>query len=178
MMHRRLLAVWLAAWVAALLVFSGCGTVAERGNSDAGGSGAGASDAGTAATLDFTARTADGATFDGAQFAGKPALLWFWAPWCPTCRAQARSVAQLAEVHGDELNVVGVGSLDSAAAIGDYAQQLDGFPQLVDEDGAVWRHFEVTAQSSYVLLDDSGQVVVEGYLDNAEIAAAVEELVG
>jgi thiol-disulfide isomerase/thioredoxin len=39
--------------------------------------------------LNFTARTVTGATFDGRRLSGKPVVLWFWAPWCPTCRAQA-----------------------------------------------------------------------------------------
>lgn len=111
--------------------------------------------------------------------AGKPALLWwFWAPWCPTCRAQQPGVSELAQTYRGELRVVGVGGLDSTAAITAYAEEVRGFPHLVDEHGAVWRHFGVTAQSTYVLLDADADVVAQGYLDDAQLAARVADLVG
>jgi thiol-disulfide isomerase/thioredoxin len=57
--------------------------------------------------LDFTSVTVGGETFDGRQLAGKPAVLWFWAPWCPTCRAQTPAVSRLAETYRNRVNVVG-----------------------------------------------------------------------
>ena len=39
--------------------------------------------------LDFTATTLSGAPFNGASLQGKPAVLWFWTPWCPFCNAEA-----------------------------------------------------------------------------------------
>ena len=33
------------------------------------------------AALDFTATTIDGSEIELGQFAGRPVLLWFWAPW-------------------------------------------------------------------------------------------------
>ena len=44
--------------------------------------------------LRFTAETVDGKEFSGASLAGKPALLWFWAPWCPNCQAEAPAIAE------------------------------------------------------------------------------------
>ncbi|NGY62180.1 redoxin domain-containing protein, partial [Lentzea sp. NEAU-D13] len=35
--------------------------------------------------LKFTAKTVDGKDLNGADLAGKPVVLWFWAPWCPKC---------------------------------------------------------------------------------------------
>ena len=35
--------------------------------------------------LNFTGTTLSGAPFDGSSLQGKPAVLWFWAPWCPPC---------------------------------------------------------------------------------------------
>ena len=64
------------------------------------------------ATLQFRAETVDGRPFSGASLAGKPVVLWFWAPWCPTCRSQIPQVQDLAARYGDRVGVVGVGSLD------------------------------------------------------------------
>ncbi len=129
--------------------------------------------------LDFAARTVDGQSFEGSSLAGKPTVLWFWAPWCPTCRAQIPGVGELAKKHGDAVNVVGVGSLDDQKAIAGFADQVaPEVVQLADPDGAVWRHFGVTAQSTYVVLDENGEQVADGYLDDAELADLVDQLAG
>lgn len=129
--------------------------------------------------LDFSADTVAGDGFEGASLAGKPAVLWFWAPWCPTCRAQIEGVSALVDEYGDEVNFVGVGSLDEASAIEDFAGDVPAdFPHLLDPDGDVWRHFGVVEQSTYVVLDADSDVVSEDYLDDAELAGLVSGLAG
>ncbi len=125
---------------------------------------------------DFSATDLAGSTFDGDQLAGTPTVLWFWAPWCPTCRAQAPTVRALAEKHEGSLNVVGVGGQARESDIRDYAEELTGITVLIDDPGAVWRHFRVTAQSSYVVLDSDGTIVADGYVDNTEITDAVAKV--
>ena len=40
---------------------------------------------------------------------GTDAVLWFWAPWCTVCRAEAPDVAETAEAYEDEdMALVGV----------------------------------------------------------------------
>jgi len=156
---------------ATILVVSGCAATA---NNMEGGPRSGAS----AASLEFTGENLDGAAYDGRQLGGKPAVLWFWAPWCPTCRAQAGRVETIAKEYAGQVNVVGVGGLADAADIRDFARQVDGPTHLIDEQGAIWRHFNVTAQSTYVILDADGAVVSEGYLDDDALSAQVAELVG
>ncbi len=155
----------LAGLVAALvLVASGCGTEDETS---------------TAAMLDFASETVDGESFDGTTLAGKPTVFWFWAPWCPTCRAQISGVGELAATYDDEVNVVGVGSLDEQDAIEGFAAEVSPDVTLLsDPDGAVWRQFGVTAQSTYLVLDEAGTEQASGYLDDAELAALVEDLAG
>ena len=155
------------------LLLVACGTVASQ-SVDKVTSGQGGS-----VSLDFTAQTVAGEAFEGSSLAGKPTVFWFWAPWCPTCRGQVDGVTALAERHDGEVSVVGVGGLDDAGAIADFAEEHDmGIPHLQDPDGAVWRHFGITAQSAYVVLDADGVVVAEGSLGDEELAAEVAELVG
>ncbi|TIC89018.1 redoxin domain-containing protein [Nocardioides sp. GY 10113] len=127
-------------------------------------------------TLDFTATALDGSTFDGASLAGSPAVLWFWAPWCPTCRAQIPNVTALAKQYDGKVAVVGVGGLDSAGAIEDLAADIPHVTHLVDDAGEVWQHFEVTAQSTFTVLDADGEVVSEGYLTDDSLNTLVEQL--
>ena len=129
-------------------------------------------------TLNFTGTTVDGTLLRGSSLAGKPVLFWFWAPWCPTCRSQIPQVEALANEYGPDLAVVGVGSLDSADAIQDFANDTPGVSQLSDPDGALWRHFGIAEQSSYVLLDATGkQVLKSGYGGQADLEQRVADVV-
>ncbi len=133
---------------------------------------------GEVADLAFTATTLDGHSFEGEELEGRPVVLWFWSPWCPTCRAQSSTVAELAEQHADDVEVVGVGGLDEPDAIREVAAQIPGVQHLLDEDGSVWRHFGVTAQSTYMIISADGGIVAEGYLDNDELTVLVDEIAG
>jgi thiol-disulfide isomerase/thioredoxin len=129
--------------------------------------------------LAFTGTTVSGDEFEGASLAGRPTLLWFWAPWCPTCRGQIPQVQGIATEHAGELNVIGVGSLDSAEAIDGFADDVDGITHLEDTEGALWKRFGVTEQSSFVLLDAAGSVVFEaGYGGTEELGDRVDDVLG
>ncbi len=166
------IALLLAATV---LVLSGCGAENSPAAVDASGQVTGT---GKTADYDFTGSTLDGEPFAGAALEGKPAVLWFWAPWCPTCRAQSANVSRLAKEYGGEVAVVGVGGLDSQDAIREMAADIPHATHLVDDDGEVWKHFRVTAQSTYTVIGADGEIKAEGYLDDAELNALVEQLVG
>ncbi|MEQ7128118.1 redoxin family protein [Actinopolymorpha sp. B11F2] len=143
-------------------------------------SGTEATPAQASATLGFTAHTLDGDTFDGRSLAGRPTVLWFWAPWCPTCVGQAPTVTKLAEAYDGKVNVVGVAGLDQAAAMEEFVTRtgVQGMRHLSDEKGAVWKRFGVTAQSTFVLLDADGEVAFKGYLEPSDLASRVDALTG
>jgi len=84
--------------LAAVLALSGC---AASGSNTESGARSGAS----AVSLKFTGQTLDGAAYDGQQLASKPTVLWFWAPWCPTCRAQAGRVETIAKEYAGQVKV-------------------------------------------------------------------------
>ncbi len=141
---------------------------------DATGAAAGAKQA-----LAFTGRTLDGKPFDGTSLAGQPAVLWFWAPWCGTCLGQGSSVADVAKKYRGKLGVVGVAGMGDVAAMRDFVAdaEVTGVTHLNDESGAVWRRFGITAQSIYVLIDGSGAVIHQGWLDSEQFDAKVAALV-
>src|ERR1700736_2181231 len=49
--------------------------------------------------LNFTGTTLSGAPFNGASLQGKPAVLWFWTPWCPFCNGEAPGLSQVAAAN-------------------------------------------------------------------------------
>ncbi len=134
---------------------------------------------GTPQLLDFTATTVTGTAFDGSTLAGRPTVLWFWAPWCPTCRGQIPQVEALAADYGADINVIGIGALDSAEAIAEFAGDVDGLTHLEDVDGVLWKRFGVTEQSSFVVLDTDGTISHEaGYGGSDDLDAEVQSLLG
>lgn len=161
----------VALLAAGLLLLAGCGQPSGPAGSDVIGTG-------KMADYRFTGTTLDGERFDGARLKGKPAVLWFWAPWCPTCRAQSVTISRLAEQYDGKVEVIGVGGLDSASAIRDLAEQIPYVTNLVDDRGLVWRHFRVTAQSTYTVIGADGEITSEGYLDDDELTAMVARLAG
>ena len=129
--------------------------------------------------MKFEATTVDGKSFDAASLAGKPALFWFWAPWCPTCKAQIPEVQKLAKTYEGRVNVVGVGSLDGGNAIKRFADDAWGMTHLTDEQGKVWKHFGVVEQSSFLLLNAKGEKVFSaGYGGSSKLPDEVARATG
>lgn len=132
--------------------------------------------------LDFTAVTVGGGSFDGADLAGRPVLLWFWAPWCTVCAREAPFVAQLAEDLQGQVEVVGVAGLSSdASAMAEFVERggVEGIVHVADTDGSVYSRFGVASQYDSVTVSPDGEVtVLTGPLSEAQLREAAERLVG
>lgn len=170
---------WVALIVAGALALAGCGDAATGGQQDPAGSAttaAGSSAAG--GSYDFAVATLDGATFEGRTLAGKPAVLWFWAPWCPTCLMQAKKVNALAVDYAGKATVVGVAGLGKVPEMREFVDlaKVSGFPHLADEQGVVWKRFGMTAQSTFVVLDADGAVAARGNVDVADLPGKLDQL--
>ncbi|WP_200213939.1 TlpA family protein disulfide reductase [Micromonospora coerulea] len=131
-------------------------------------------------TLRFTAKTLDGTTFSAAGLAGKPVVLWFWAPWCATCASQAWTVAEIAPKYRDTVPIVGIAGLGDQQAMKEFVTEFDlgGTPQLDDRAGVLWRRFEVVEQSTFLIIDRNGRVVHQGFLDGESLSRRVAALAG
>ncbi|MFG1938521.1 TlpA family protein disulfide reductase [Micromonospora tulbaghiae] len=139
---------------------------------------ASASPATVPAALSFTGKTLDGTAFDAATLAGRPVVLWFWAPWCATCASQAWTVAEIAPAYRDTVPVVGVAGLGEQKAMKSFVTEFDlgGTTQIDDRAGVLWRRFKVAEQSTFVVLDRTGRVVHKGFLDGEALTRQVETL--
>ncbi len=112
--------------------------------------------------LKFTAKTVDGKDISGADLAGKPVVLWFWAPWCPKCQREAPGMAAAAAEHGEKVTFLGVAAQDQVPAMQQFVQRygLQSFQHVADVDSAVWKRFGVTAQPAYAFVGADGKVEV------------------
>ncbi|MPZ63866.1 MAG: redoxin family protein [Propionibacteriales bacterium] len=186
-MSRPTLAAFAVA-VAGVLALAGCGgqdaaqssESAESSKSSESAPGEANRAESAQSTLTFTATTVDGKEFDAAELGGRPSVLWFWAPWCPTCMAQSSYVLGLAEEHGEAVNIVGVASLGALPEMEEFIDRTKtaDLTHLDDGNGEVWRHFDITAQSTFALVDESGVVTYSGYLEPEDLRQRVATLVG
>lgn len=131
------------------------------------------------AELNFTAKTVGGQEFSGQALAGKPAVFWFWAPWCPTCQREAPEVAEAARAN-PEATFVGVAALDQEPAMQEFIDKYDigFFTNIADVDGAVWQRFGVTAQPAFAFVGADGSVdVVRGTLGAPTLNTRISTLV-
>ncbi|GAA2660221.1 redoxin domain-containing protein [Paractinoplanes durhamensis] len=130
-------------------------------------------------SLQFTGTTLDGAAYNAAALAGKPAILWFWAPWCATCAGEAQSIADLADEYKGQIGILGIAGLGKNSEMHEFVSDLDvdAVPHLDDEAGKIWKRFKITQQSWYVFIDRTGKVVRIGYLDDLQLTEQVKTLV-
>ncbi len=131
-----------------------------------------------AAQLQFSATTISGEPFSGQSLAGKPTVLWFWAPWCPTCQREAPMVGQVSATHPD-VTFVGVAGLADVAAMKEFVDKypVDTFTELADTDGEIWMKFGVTKQPAYAFVEaDSTVDVVRGEMSESELTQRVKAL--
>ena len=105
--------------------------------------------------------------------AGKAAVLWFWAPWCPKCQREAPTVASAAQANVGKVEFIGVAAQDELAAMQGFVTkyQVGSFQHLADLDASIWRRFGVIRQPAYAFISPDGSVeVVKDQLSAAELA--------
>ena len=127
----------------------------------------------TAADLNFTGTTLSGATFDGASLQGKPAVLWFWTPWCPFCNQEAPSVAAVSAANPG-VTFVGIATRADNGALQNFVSKYGlNFTNINDADGSIWAMFNVPWQPAYVFLRPDGSST---FVNNPTSAMSQQEL--
>ncbi|SMC16363.1 Peroxiredoxin [Desulfacinum hydrothermale DSM 13146] len=136
--------------------------------------------AGTSAeAADFELPAVDGSRVRLSDFRGKkPVLLYFWALWCPACRAMKPEVAELRhEISDDRLEIlaINVGSGESFTKVKRYQKAHPmPFKVLYDGNSTVTQAYGVRGIPLLVIVDKEGKVVyrdhqlpghIERYLD-------------
>ena len=123
--------------------------------------------------LQFTGTTLSGAPFNGASLEGKPAVLWFWTPWCPFCNAEAPNVSAVAAANPG-VTFVGVAARSDVAAMQGFVDKYRlGFTNLNDADGSIWARYNVPWQPAYVFYKPDGSST---FVNNPTSAMSQQEL--
>ena len=129
--------------------------------------------------LAFKAKTVQGAEFSGASLLGKPAVVWFWAPWCTVCRGEAPGVADVAKRFEGKVAFVGIAGRDDVPEMKKFMneEKLGFFPHVVDAEGELWASFGITGQPGYAFISKDGKIdVVPASLAEDDLLARTTEL--
>ena len=82
----------------------------------------------------FEARSLDGETVSLSKLQGKVVLLDFWSSWCPPCRREAPTLAQVYREYKDEdVEFIGVAIWDDRNDVADHVAEYGlSYPNLLD----------------------------------------------
>ncbi len=158
-----------------MLLGAACGSSGTNSNGAASGSGG----EGEAAAAAFTAPKLGGGELASSSFAGQDTVLWFWAPWCTTCRGEADDVVASAAALDGSVEIIGVAGRGDVPEMEDFLSDTGtgGLTHVVDADGAIWSGYGVASQPAYAFIDDSGDVeVVFGALGADALTERMQDL--
>ncbi|MBW0019221.1 MAG: protein disulfide oxidoreductase [Mycobacterium sp.] len=125
--------------------------------------------------LQFAGTTLSGAPFNGASLQGRPAVLWFWTPWCPFCNAEAPGVGQVAAANPG-VTFVGIAAHSDVGAMQSFVSKYGlNFTNLNDADGSIWARYNVPWQPAYVFYRADGSST---FVNNPTSAMSQQELSG
>src|SRR5271163_2709033 len=125
--------------------------------------------------LQFTGTTLSGAGFNGASLQGKPAVLWFWTPWCPFCNAEAPGVSQVA-ASNPKVTFLGIAGRSDDGQMQNFVSKYSlNFTNLNDADGSLWARYNVPWQPAYVFYKADGSST---FVNNPVAAMPQQELSG
>ncbi len=126
------------------------------------------------------ART-DASPFDLASLRGKPAVINFWATWCPACRDELPDLAQLHQKTG--ATFVGIAVEDNLTFATEYARVQDvTYPIAGGKDPAIVLMRQLgnpTAATPFTVLINAGGHVVwarKGRIPISELEQRLREL--
>nr|MBI3614404.1 TlpA family protein disulfide reductase [Nitrospirota bacterium] len=110
----------------------------------------------------FDLVTLAGEAYSKESLKGRPALLAFWAPWCPVCRKELPILGQFYQQEKPApLQIVAIGFSDMRGNVEAYVKshpETFVFPTAYDEENWIAQAFKVTATPTFVLLDSNGNI--------------------
>jgi len=111
---------------------------------------------------DFTLKSTQGKEINFTEArAGKPALIFFWATWCPHCRTQVREMPELStDLQKEGILTFIVDVEEPLNVVGDYLKKNDlSLNVLLDTNADASLEYAVTGVPTYYLVNGDGVIV-------------------
>lgn len=104
----------------------------------------------------FSGLTLDGEDFNLAQLHGKPAIIYFWAEWCPICRGMQGSIRAIAKGYPFISVAMQSGGRDEVEK---YRQEQDfHVPVVLDEEGEIAKRYGLRGVPAVFVLGPEGRI--------------------
>ncbi|MEW6579703.1 MAG: TlpA disulfide reductase family protein, partial [Chloroflexota bacterium] len=132
---------------------------------------------------DITLTTLDGETIRPRDLAGQIVLLNFWATWCVPCQSEMPLLQRLQDERAADVRVITItdphlGQTERAISEFLARHKLSLTVALAEEDGPLFRLFEVVQIPTTVFLDRAGVVRFRhlGELTEDDLSAYLDQL--
>ena len=108
----------------------------------------------------FKTDLVSGETIDGTSLMHKDVVLWFWASWCPICNAEAGALLNASAEFSEDITVLGIAGLSDTEESNGFIEEhgLTTFAHIYDDDGSIWRNFNVASQPTMILVNQDGRI--------------------
>lgn len=101
----------------------------------------------------------DGRIWRSADLAGKPAVIYFFAPWCAVCAASSPQLRWFHRWRGDEVQVLLVGlDYQSPAEVHAYARRHALTMPVLIGTPATGADYRIGGYPTYYVLDAQGRI--------------------
>ncbi len=110
---------------------------------------------------DFTMQNLQGKDVKLSSLRGRPVMINFWATWCPPCRSEIPTIAQMYnDTHHDGLyEIVGVATQSDRSTIEAFSKEFGmNFPLISDADGKATTLYHVLPIPTTFFIDKDGIV--------------------
>ena len=128
---------------------------------------------------DFSLNTLTAQPVSLQNLRGKPAVINFWATWCPPCREELPALEAAHVQYGDRVNFLAVSVKEDEGTVRRFADQFGlTLPVLLDGDGAVMDSYQVRGLPTTLFINAEGVIVSQhvGGLTDSTLADYLQPL--
>lgn len=116
------------------------------------------------AAPDFQLVDLEGRPWTSASLAGRPAVLYFFAPWCSVCAASSPQLRWFHRWRGEEVQLVMVGlDWSTTRELSEYAAEHELPVPVLAGDAATAAAYQVLGYPSYYVVDSQGRLAARDF---------------
>lgn len=101
----------------------------------------------------------EGRTWRSTDLAGRPAVIYFFAPWCGVCAASSPQLRWFHRWRGDDVQVILIGlDYGSPSEVRDYARRHSLTMPVLFGTPATGAAFRISGYPTYYVIDAQGRI--------------------